>query len=74
MKWKYKGFEIQLGADIVEKGDWYFAIDAQFSQKIIIKYLKQKIGEDIFSGGGGNDASQTTTIVREGEPVFFILG
>ena len=64
-----KGFEIQLGADIVEKGDWYFAVDAQFS-KNNNKVIETKDHEDIFSGGGNNDASQTNTVIREGEPLY----
>lgn len=63
-----KGFEIQAGIDLVNTDDWDFAINAQFS-KNDNKVVRTKDGNDIISGGT-NDASRTTTIVREGESLF----
>jgi hypothetical protein len=64
-----KGAEFQLGADIIDNGDLYFALDGQFSINKN-KVLKTKDGEPIFSSGGNNDASQTNTVVMEGESLF----
>ena len=62
------GFEIQAGLDIVNSENWTFAVDAQFSKNDNV-VVQTKNGEDILSGGS-NDASRTTTIVREGESLF----
>jgi TonB-linked SusC/RagA family outer membrane protein len=68
-----KGVELQLGADLIDSGDWRLSINGQVSYNKN-EVLKTNNGDDVFSNVPGNDTSRGTTIVREGESIFSLYG
>jgi TonB-dependent starch-binding outer membrane protein SusC len=68
-----KGWELTLGTNIVNKGDWMVAIDVNLSQNRN-KVLKTKNGGDVPTVAGGNDASGSNSIIRPGEPLSAFFG
>jgi TonB-linked SusC/RagA family outer membrane protein len=68
-----KGWEITLGANIVNTDDWSFSLDVNFSQNKN-KVTKTKDNKDIPTIAGGNDASGSNSIVRVGQPLSAFFG
>ncbi|SIO45960.1 SusC/RagA family TonB-linked outer membrane protein [Chitinophaga niabensis] len=68
-----KGWELTLGANIVNTADWGFSVDVNLSQNKN-KVTKTKDGKDIPTIAGGNDASGSNSIIRVGEPLSAFLG
>lgn len=68
-----KGWELTLGTNIINNGDWTIAIDVNLSQNKN-KVLKTKDGKDIPTIAGGNDASGSNSIIRPGEPLSAFYG
>ena len=67
-----KGVELVLGATLINTSDWRLNVDANVSWNQN-KVLKTKDNRDLLSGGG-NDASQTLSIIRVGEPLSSFYG
>ncbi|WP_315822908.1 hypothetical protein [Paraflavitalea speifideaquila] len=67
-----KGWEVSLGATIINTDDWGVNVDLNFSQNKN-KVTKTKDNKDIPTIAGGNDASGSNSIIRVGQPlsVFF---
>lgn len=68
-----KGWELSLGANIVNTDDWTFSVDLNFSQNKN-KVTKTKDNKDIPTIAGGNDASGSNSIIRVGQPLSAFLG
>ena len=68
-----KGWELTLGTNIINKGDLMIAIDVNLSQNKN-KVTKTKDGKDIPTIAGGNDASGSNSIIRQGEPLSAFFG
>ena len=68
-----KGWELTLGANIVNSGDWYFSVDVNLSQNKN-KVTKTKDGKDIPTIAGGNDASGSNSVIRVGQPLSAFFG
>jgi TonB-linked SusC/RagA family outer membrane protein len=68
-----KGWEISLGTNIIEQGDWTLSIDVNLSHNKNI-VTKTKDNKDIPTIAGGNDASGSNSIIRVGEPLSAFLG
>lgn len=68
-----KGWELSLGANIINKADWNLSVDVNFSQNKN-KVTKTKDGKDIPTIAGGNDASGSNSIIRVGQPLSAFLG
>lgn len=67
-----RGFEIELGGDLIKTKDFRFTVDVNISQNNN-KVLKTKNNQDLFTGGT-NDASQNTSVIRVGEPLSSFWG
>jgi TonB-dependent starch-binding outer membrane protein SusC len=67
-----KGWEVELGGDIINKSDFKWSLDVNLSQNFN-KVVKTKNNRDLFSGGA-NDASQTTSVIRVGQPMAAFWG
>jgi TonB-dependent starch-binding outer membrane protein SusC len=67
-----KGFEIELGGDIIKTANFKWTLDANISQNLN-RVVKTKGNRDLFSGGS-NDASQTTSVIRVGQPLSAFWG
>jgi TonB-dependent starch-binding outer membrane protein SusC len=67
-----KGFEIELGGDIVNTSKFRWTLEANFSRNLNT-VLKTKDNRDLFSGGA-NDASQNTSVIRVGQPLSAFWG
>lgn len=67
-----KGFELELGGDIINKNDFRLTIDANISRNNN-KVLKTKNNQDLFTGGP-NDASQNSSVIRVGQPLSSFWG
>lgn len=68
-----KGWELTLGASLLNTGDWMIAVDVNLSQNRN-KVIKTKDGKDIPTIAGGNDASGSNSIIRPGEPLSAFYG
>ncbi|THU39172.1 TonB-dependent receptor [Niastella caeni] len=68
-----KGWELTLGANILNTSDWTIAVDVNLSQNKN-KILKTKDGKDIPTIAGGNDASGSNSIIRVGQPLSAFYG
>jgi TonB-dependent starch-binding outer membrane protein SusC len=68
-----KGWEFTLGTNIINKPDFGFSVDFNFSQNKN-KVTKTKDGKDIPTIAGGNDASGANSIIRVGEPLSAFYG
>jgi TonB-linked SusC/RagA family outer membrane protein len=68
-----KGWELTLGSNIVNSGDWSVSIDVNFSQNKN-KVTKTRDGNDIPTIAGGNDASGSNSIIRPGQPLSAFFG
>lgn len=68
-----KGWELTLGTNILNNSDWTIAIDVNLSQNRN-KVTETKDGKDIPAIAGGNDASGSNSIIREGEPLSAFYG
>ncbi len=68
-----KGWELTIGANIIDHGDWTFSIDANVSRNDN-KVIKTKDNKDIPTIAGGNDASGSNSIIRVGQPLSSFLG
>jgi TonB-dependent starch-binding outer membrane protein SusC len=67
-----KGFEFELGGDIINNSNLKLSIDANISRNINT-VVKTKNNKDLFSGGS-NDASQNTAVIRVGQPLSAFWG
>ena len=67
-----KGFEFEIGGDVVNTKNFRFTIDANISRNNNV-VLETKDNRDLFSGGA-NDASQTTSVIRVGQPLSSFWG
>jgi TonB-dependent starch-binding outer membrane protein SusC len=67
-----KGFELELGGDIINRGDFRWSIDVNFSRNLN-QVVKTKDNRDLFSGGA-NDASQNSAVIRVGQPLSSFWG
>ncbi len=67
-----KGFELELGGDIINTSNFKWTLDANISQNRNL-VVKTKNNRDLFSGGS-NDASQTTSVIRVGQPLSAFWG
>ncbi|WP_346857894.1 TonB-dependent receptor [uncultured Draconibacterium sp.] len=63
-----KGFELSLGADLVNRKDWLFAFNFNFSKNNNV-VVATKNNQDIIPVSTDN-ATRTQAIVRVGEPIF----
>ena len=68
-----KGWELSLGANIINSEDWTLSVDLNFSQNKN-KVTKTKDNKDIPTIAGGNDASGSNSIIRAGQPLSAFLG
>ncbi len=68
-----KGWELSLGANIVNTSDWSVNVEVNFSANKN-KVTKTKDNKDIQASVGGNDASGTNSVIRVGEPLSSFLG
>jgi TonB-dependent starch-binding outer membrane protein SusC len=68
-----RGWEITLGANILNSDDWVFAVDVNLSQNKN-KVLKTKDNKDVPAITGGDDASGSNSIIRKGEPLSAFFG
>jgi TonB-dependent starch-binding outer membrane protein SusC len=68
-----KGWELTLGTNILNNSDWTIAIDVNLSQNRN-KVTETKDGKDIPTIAGGNDASGSNSIIRQGEPLSAFYG
>ncbi len=68
-----KGWELTLGTNLLNNGDWTIAIDVNLSQNRN-RVTKTKDGKDIPTIAGGNDASGSNSIIRPGEPLSAFYG
>src|SRR5215213_3692303 len=68
-----KGWELTIGANILNSGDFSISIDANLSRNKN-KILKTKDNKDIPTIAGGNDASGANSILRVGQPLSAFLG
>ncbi|MFZ6011096.1 MAG: SusC/RagA family TonB-linked outer membrane protein [Bacteroidota bacterium] len=68
-----KGWEVTLGANVINSGDWFLAVDVNFSQNKN-KITKTKDNKDVPTITGGNDASGSNSIIRTGEPLSAFYG
>jgi TonB-dependent starch-binding outer membrane protein SusC len=67
-----KGWEVELGGDIINKSDFKWSVDVNLSQNFN-KVVKTKGNRDLFSGGA-NDATQNTSVIRVGQPMASFWG
>ncbi|MBC7571778.1 MAG: TonB-dependent receptor [Spirosoma sp.] len=67
-----KGVELVLGATLINTADWRLNVDANVSWNQN-RVTKTKDNRDLQSGGS-NDASQTLSIIRVGEPLSSFYG
>ncbi|HEX6430259.1 MAG TPA: TonB-dependent receptor [Niastella sp.] len=68
-----KGWELTLGTNILNNSDWTIAIDVNLSHNRN-KVTETKDGKDIPTIAGGNDASGSNSIIRQGEPLSAFYG
>jgi len=68
-----KGWELTVGANIINSGDWFFSLDINLSQNKN-KVTKTKDNKDIPTIAGGNDASGANSIISVGKPLSAFLG
>ena len=68
-----KGWEITLGANILNTSDWVFNVDVNLSQNKN-KVTKTKDNKDVPTITGGNDASGSNSIIRVGAPLSAFYG
>jgi TonB-linked SusC/RagA family outer membrane protein len=68
-----KGWELVLGASIVNNSDWSFSVDINLSGNRN-KVTKTKDNKDIPTIAGGNDASGSNSIIRVGQPLSAFYG
>jgi TonB-dependent starch-binding outer membrane protein SusC len=68
-----KGWELVLGASIVNNSDWSFSVDFNLSGNRN-KVTKTKDNKDIPTIAGGNDASGSNSIIRVGQPLSAFYG
>ncbi|WP_343700491.1 TonB-dependent receptor [Chitinophaga sp.] len=68
-----KGWELTLGANIVNNSNWSFSVDVNLSSNKN-KVTKTKGNKDIPTIAGGNDASGSNSIIRVGQPLSAFFG
>jgi TonB-dependent starch-binding outer membrane protein SusC len=68
-----KGWELTLGANVINSSDWTFSVDVNFSQNNN-RVTKTKDNKDVPTITGGNDASGSNSIIRPGEPLSAFYG
>jgi TonB-linked SusC/RagA family outer membrane protein len=68
-----RGWEITLGANILNGDDWTLAVDVNLSQNRN-EVLKTKDNKDVPTITGGDDASGSNSIIRKGEPLSAFYG
>lgn len=68
-----KGWELTVGANILNSDDWFFSVDINLSQNKN-KVIKTKDNKDIPTIAGGNDASGANSIISVGKPLSAFLG
>lgn len=68
-----KGWELTLGATVLDNTNWVFSVDVNLSQNNN-KVTKTKDNKDVPGITGGNDASGSNSIIRPGEPLSAFYG
>ncbi|MGX5818173.1 SusC/RagA family TonB-linked outer membrane protein [Chitinophaga lutea] len=68
-----KGWELTVGANILNSRDWGLTVDVNLSGNKN-KVTKTKNGLDVPTMSGGNDASGSNSIIRQGEPLSAFFG
>ncbi|RPE13626.1 TonB-dependent receptor [Chitinophaga lutea] len=68
-----KGWELSLGANIVNNSDWSVNVDVNLSANKN-KVTKTKGNKDIPAISGGNDASGSNSVIRVGQPLSAFFG
>ena len=68
-----KGWELTLGANVVNSSDWSVNVDVNLSANRN-KVTKTKSNKDIPAISGGNDASGSNSIIRVGQPLSAFFG